>query len=120
MVKFTLPELAGDQWLTSIHTNDPESSERSTLKTGDAYKVTGCSLLLTRDADEWRTCKGDLASRARSIGRGSAADLKSQCAGDFPGDTGPQSTRCPVGPRSNSHSQARKECMLNGELKPLI
>ena len=45
MVKFTLPEFAGDQWLTSVHTNDPDRREGSTLKT-DAYKVTGCSLLL--------------------------------------------------------------------------
>jgi isoamylase len=47
MVKFTLPTfVGGDQWLTLIDTNDPERRESLTLKTGDAYEVTGRSLLL--------------------------------------------------------------------------
>jgi isoamylase len=47
IVKFTLPTfVGGDQWLTLIDTNDPERRESLTLKTGDAYEVTGRSLLL--------------------------------------------------------------------------
>jgi isoamylase len=47
VVKFTLPEFVdGEQWLTLIDTNDPERGETSALKTGDAYEVTGRSLLL--------------------------------------------------------------------------
>jgi glycogen operon protein len=47
MVKFTLPTfVGGDQWLTLIDTNDPERRESLTLKPGDAYEVTGRSLLL--------------------------------------------------------------------------
>ena len=47
LVKFTLPEfVGGDQWLTFIDSNDPDRSDTSTLKTGDAYEVTGRSLVL--------------------------------------------------------------------------
>ena len=46
-VKFTLPGfVGGDQWLGLIDTNDPEQGETATLKTGNAYEVTGRSLLL--------------------------------------------------------------------------
>jgi isoamylase len=46
-VKFILPGfVGGDQWLGLIDTNDPERRESATLKTGNAYEVTGRSLLL--------------------------------------------------------------------------
>ena len=47
VVNFTLPVfVGGDQWMTLIDTNDPERGETSTIRTGDAYQITGRSLLL--------------------------------------------------------------------------
>jgi isoamylase len=47
VVNFTLPVfVGGDQWMTLIDTNDPERGETSTIRTGEAYQITGRSLLL--------------------------------------------------------------------------
>jgi glycogen operon protein len=47
VVKFTLPGfVGGDQWVSLIDTNDPERGETPTLAAGNAYQVTGRSLLL--------------------------------------------------------------------------
>jgi len=47
VVKFTLPGfVGGDRWVSLIDTNDPERGETPTLAAGNAYQVTGRSLLL--------------------------------------------------------------------------
>jgi glycogen operon protein len=47
VVKFILPGfVGGDQWVSLIDTNDPERGETPTLVAGNAYQVTGRSLLL--------------------------------------------------------------------------
>ncbi|MBP0590029.1 glycogen debranching protein GlgX [Paraburkholderia sp. LEh10] len=47
VVDFTLPEIPGsDQWSCMIDTNAPERDELPDFESGDAYQVTGRSLLL--------------------------------------------------------------------------